>query len=88
MADMLRPESSGGFTLRDFKRQPKISGLFFNILFNINKFIAYEQRDPFLARQQENELGGLSAWDRFAQVRGGPCGHRIPWWSRLETNCC
>lgn len=65
---MLRPDVVGRITLRDLKRQAKVSGLFFNILFNINKFVAYEQRDPFLARQQENELGHLSQWDRFAQA--------------------
>jgi serine/threonine-protein phosphatase 2A regulatory subunit B'' len=37
-------------TLRDLKRC-KLSGNFFNILFNLNKFVAFETRDPFLIRQ-------------------------------------
>jgi len=37
-------------TLRDLKGG-KLSGSVFNILFNLNKFIAFETRDPFLIRQ-------------------------------------
>lgn len=38
------------FTLRDLKKC-KLSGNIFNILFNLNKFMAFETRDPFLIRQ-------------------------------------
>ena len=37
-------------TLRDLKGC-KLSGNVFNILFNLNKFMAFEIRDPFLIRQ-------------------------------------
>ena len=37
-------------TLRDLKGG-KLSGSVFNILFNLNKFMAFETRDPFLIRQ-------------------------------------
>ena len=37
-------------TLRDLKGC-KLSGSVFNILFNLNKFMAFETRDPFLIRQ-------------------------------------
>ena len=37
-------------TLRDLKGC-KLSGNVFNILFNLNKFVAFESRDPFLIRQ-------------------------------------
>lgn len=30
----------------------RVSGVFFNVLFNLSKFIEFEQRDPFLLRQQ------------------------------------
>jgi serine/threonine-protein phosphatase 2A regulatory subunit B'' len=52
------------FTLRDLKRC-KLSGNIFNILFNLNKFMAFETRDPFLIRQ-ERENPTLTEWDRFA----------------------
>lgn len=38
------------FTLHDLKGS-KLSGSVFNILFNLNKFMAFETRDPFLIRQ-------------------------------------
>lgn len=38
------------FTLRDLKGS-RLSGSVFNILFNLNKFMAFETRDPFLIRQ-------------------------------------
>lgn len=43
-------QKEGQLTLRDLKNC-KLSGNFFNILFNLNKFVAFETRDPFLIRQ-------------------------------------
>ncbi|WVZ59292.1 hypothetical protein U9M48_009452 [Paspalum notatum var. saurae] len=64
MIDMIGPENESYFTLRDLKRC-KLSGNIFNILFNLNKFMAFETRDPFLIRQ-ERENPTLTEWDRFA----------------------
>lgn len=51
---MLHPEKDGEFYHKDLIRPDKIrvSGVFFNVLFNLSKFIEFEQRDPFLLRQQ------------------------------------
>jgi len=53
-ADLLHPENDGEFYHKDLIRSDKIrvSGVFFNVLFNLSKFIEFEQRDPFLLRQQ------------------------------------
>lgn len=64
LVDMIGPESEGYITLRDVKSS-KLSGNVFNILFNLNKFIAFESRDPFLIRQ-EREDPKMTEWDRFA----------------------
>ncbi|XP_042518216.1 serine/threonine protein phosphatase 2A regulatory subunit B''beta-like isoform X2 [Macadamia integrifolia] len=64
MVDMIGPENESYFTLRDLKGC-KLSGNVFNILFNLNKFMAFETRDPFLIRQ-EREDPTLTEWDRFA----------------------
>ncbi|CAA6662499.1 unnamed protein product [Spirodela intermedia] len=64
MVDMIGPENEGFLTLRDLKSS-KLSGNVFNILFNLNKFMAFETRDPFLIRQ-ERENPTLTEWDRFA----------------------
>ena len=55
MTDMLTPEREGRITLRDLKRC-KLAGNFFNVLFNLNKFIAFETRDPFTIRQACSQL--------------------------------
>ncbi|KAG6487925.1 serine/threonine protein phosphatase 2A regulatory subunit B''beta-like [Zingiber officinale] len=64
MIDMIGPENESYFTLQDLKGS-KLSGNVFNILFNLNKFMAFETRDPFLIRQ-ERENPSLTEWDRFA----------------------
>lgn len=64
MIDMISPQKEGILTLRDLKKC-KLSGNFFNILFNLNKFVAFETRDPILVRQ-EREEPSLTEWDRFA----------------------
>ncbi|KAL2555654.1 putative serine/threonine protein phosphatase 2A regulatory subunit B''gamma [Forsythia ovata] len=64
IVDMISPEDESYFTLRDLKGS-KLSGSVFNILFNLNKFMAFETRDPFLIRQ-ERENPTLTEWDRFA----------------------
>ncbi|OIT27131.1 PREDICTED: serine/threonine protein phosphatase 2A regulatory subunit B''beta-like isoform X1 [Nicotiana attenuata] len=64
MVDMISPEDESYFMLHDLKGN-KLSGSVFNILFNLNKFMAFETRDPFLIRQ-ERENPNLTEWDRFA----------------------
>lgn len=48
--DVICLQKEDSITLRDLKRS-KLSGNVFNILFNLNKFMAFESRDPFLIRQ-------------------------------------
>lgn len=64
IVDMIKPEREDYITLRDLKGC-KLSGNVFNILFNLNKFMAFETRDPFLIRQ-EREDPTMTEWDRFA----------------------
>ncbi|CAN1245174.1 Probable serine/threonine protein phosphatase 2A regulatory subunit B''delta [Linum grandiflorum] len=64
IVDMISPEKDGYITLRDLKRS-KLSGNMFNILFNLNKFMAFESRNPFLINQERGEPI-LTEWDRFA----------------------
>jgi len=66
MQDMLEPHDMSAFTMRDLKKTRCLSGNLFNVLFNLNKFIAFETKDPFVARQ-EREDPGLTDWDRFAR---------------------
>jgi serine/threonine-protein phosphatase 2A regulatory subunit B'' len=67
--DMLQPAREGCYTLADVKRTRPQSSLLFNMMFNLHKFMAYENRDPFALRaEQLGEEGQvLSDWDRFAR---------------------
>lgn len=71
------PKNEAAIVLSDFlhKHRIKMSGVFFNVLFNLNKvsahrankphrflqFIEYEQRDPFIHRQQR-EQPQVTSW--------------------------
>eukprot|EP00803_Ostreobium_quekettii_P001442 evm.model.scf_1418.2 EVM.evm.TU.scf_1418.2 scf_1418:25017-27243(-) len=63
--DLIQPQHEGWFTLKDLQMRRESAGVLFNILFNLHKFLAFEHRDPFMIRaEQENKQ---SDWDRFAQ---------------------
>ncbi|CAM9138928.1 unnamed protein product, partial [Discosporangium mesarthrocarpum] len=68
MWDMLKLGDRNYVTLQDFLKPEalKVAGVFFDALFNLNKFIGFEQRDPFAERQKRNDPFKTN-WDsRFA----------------------
>ena len=66
--DLLQPKEDGKFRLSDFlhKSRIRLTGVFFSVLFNLQKFTLFEQRDPVVVKQELNEQG-ITQWDRFAQ---------------------
>ncbi|XP_028846276.1 serine/threonine-protein phosphatase 2A regulatory subunit B'' subunit beta isoform X3 [Denticeps clupeoides] len=66
MLDLVRPEVPGKITLRDLKRC-KLSHIFFDTFFNIEKYLEHEQKDPFsVLRDGETEGQEYSDWERYA----------------------
>ncbi|XP_031442764.1 serine/threonine-protein phosphatase 2A regulatory subunit B'' subunit beta isoform X2 [Clupea harengus] len=66
MLDLVRPEVEGKITLRDLKRC-KLSHIFFDTFFNIDKYLDHEQRDPFsVVRDGETEGQDIPDWERYA----------------------
>jgi len=66
-------ETFDEFVVDDFLKggpdHMQLTGNFFNMLFNLNKFVAFEQRDPFLLKQQRTEAGQvMTLWARFAAI--------------------
>lgn len=61
---MIHPKIDSQFTMKDLKKS-KMAGLFFDMIFNLNKFALYEQRDPFLL-EEIRSTPQMSDWDRFA----------------------
>ena len=55
LTDMIKPKIEGFITLEDMVRSLPMSGNTFNVLFNLNKFILFETRDPFTIRQEREE---------------------------------
>lgn len=54
MLDMIKPNVPGCVTLGDLKRC-KMTPIFYDTFFNLEKYMEHEQRDPF-ASQREDEV--------------------------------
>lgn len=67
LLDMISKDANPPVVTRSALRASRMQSHFFNILFNLNKFIAIESRDPVLLRQ-ERATPDLSDWDRFAAL--------------------
>uniref|UniRef100_A0A8C4EM35 EF-hand domain-containing protein n=1 Tax=Dicentrarchus labrax TaxID=13489 RepID=A0A8C4EM35_DICLA len=66
MLDLVKPEVEGKITLRDLKRC-KLSHIFFDTFFNIEKYLDHEQRDPFsVIREVETDGQEVSDWEKYA----------------------
>ncbi|ETO13573.1 hypothetical protein RFI_23794 [Reticulomyxa filosa] len=66
MNDIVQPLESSKFTLAQLKKS-KLAYLFFDMLFDINKFIANEQKDS-VALEEIHSNPHLTDWDRFALI--------------------
>jgi hypothetical protein len=67
--DMIKPHNTEHFVVEDFL-QPEccqVSGALFDALFNLNKYLLFEQRDPFVERQKREDEFECD-WDRFACI--------------------
>ncbi|XP_077555415.1 uncharacterized protein LOC144169881 [Haemaphysalis longicornis] len=66
MLDMVQPCQKGKVSLADLKRC-KMTPIFFDTFFNLEKYLDHEQRDPF-ASQRDHDGDGMeiSDWDRYA----------------------
>lgn len=56
MLDMIRPKSKHAITLKDLK-QCKMTPVFFDTFFNLEKYLDHEQRDPFATQRETDEDG-------------------------------
>ena len=65
--DIFKPEKDILFKIDNFKKNRPMAGVFFNFLTNLNKLVAYEQRDPFMIKNDLTENPDFTEWDRFAQ---------------------
>ncbi|GFO48812.1 serine/threonine-protein phosphatase 2a regulatory subunit b [Plakobranchus ocellatus] len=67
MLDMVSPRIEGKITLGDLKAC-KMTNIFFDTFFNLDKFLEHEQRDPFAnARDPNAEHVEVSDWNKYAE---------------------
>ncbi|XP_059622179.1 uncharacterized protein LOC132265471 isoform X2 [Phlebotomus argentipes] len=62
MLDMIKPVRPGCITLGDLKKC-KMTPIFFDTFFNLEKYLEHEQRDPFATSRDNDDM---SDWDRYA----------------------
>lgn len=62
MLDMVSPDNPDKISLADLKRC-RMTPVFFDTFFNLDKYLDHEQRDPFANTKNEEEM---SDWDKFA----------------------
>lgn len=59
-----------GIRLKDLKRNPQLAANAFNTLFNLDKYLEHEQRDPFAAAasgaSNPDGFDTESDWDKYA----------------------
>jgi len=69
MVDMISPKDANSINLADMLKPEKrlISGVLFDILFNLHKFMRFETRDPFQEKIRRED-SFQSDWDRYAHI--------------------
>ncbi|KFP86524.1 PREDICTED: serine/threonine-protein phosphatase 2A regulatory subunit B'' subunit beta [Acanthisitta chloris] len=66
MLDLVKPQHEGKITLHDLKRC-KMTNVFFDTFFNIEKYLDHEQKDQFsMLRDGDGESQEVSDWERYA----------------------
>ena len=68
MLDMIRPLNKHAITLKDLK-QCKMTPVFFDTFFNLEKYLDHEQRDPFATQRETDEDGNEVTFNLDAKKR-------------------
>lgn len=58
MLDMMKPKVPGCVSLSDLKRC-KMTPIFFDTFFNLEKYMEHEQRDPFATQRDQEEVSTI-----------------------------
>lgn len=65
MLDMVHPKEPGKITLTDLKKC-KLTPIFFDTFFNLEKYLDHEQRDPFATqRDSDCEVSWLTGLNTY-----------------------
>jgi serine/threonine-protein phosphatase 2A regulatory subunit B'' len=84
MLDMIKPIKRDCITLTDLKRC-KMTAIFFDTFFNLEKYMEHEQRDPFAQKEgEEVRQSKMSLVDVTAQPRNS-CRLQLSDWDRYAA---
>ncbi|XP_075585515.1 uncharacterized protein LOC124494420 isoform X3 [Dermatophagoides farinae] len=64
MIDLISPKDPSRIMLSDLKKC-RLTPIFFDTFFNLEKYLDHEQRDPFASQRDEDGVS-MSDWDRYA----------------------
>jgi serine/threonine-protein phosphatase 2A regulatory subunit B'' len=67
LMDMVRPENLGRVTLKDLLRS-KMTDMFFNILFDLQKFLLREYQSPLMNTGFDEATKNMSPWEIFVLI--------------------
>ena len=70
MLDMVRPEENDKISLRDLKKC-RMTPIFFDTFFNLEKYLDHEQRDPFASHRAEEDGTEVRIEDLLIAITGG-----------------
>lgn len=59
MLDMVHPAEEGKITLSDLKKC-KLTPIFFDTFFNLEKYLDHEQRDPFATQRDSDSEASIN----------------------------
>lgn len=70
MLDMIKPATPGKISLSDLKKC-KMTSIFFDTFFNLEKYLDHEQRDPFASAREHDPDGHevKSSWNYQMQIK-------------------
>ena len=85
MLDMIRPLNKHAITLKDLK-QCKMTPVFFDTFFNLEKYLDHEQRDPFATQRETDEDGNEVTFNLDAKKRIFECSFsQMSDWDRFAA---
>lgn len=61
---MVRPQIPDKVSLADLKRC-RMTPVFFDTFFNLDKYLDHEQKDPFAANKADDDIP-MTDWEKFA----------------------
>lgn len=84
MLDMIKPETPGNVALSDLKRC-KMTPIFYDTFFNLEKYMEHEQRDPFATQRDQEEVSSVMVLKFAPEVNAFEIPFQMTDWDRYAA---